>query len=68
MPIINTQPDVKPLGRYTITEACKALGISRETLRRHTIAGLIAVKYREVNLRPFYTGASILAFWKDTII
>ena len=36
--MVNLQPDVNPAGRYTVTEACKLLGIHRATLNRATNA------------------------------
>ena len=60
----NEQPQLNMQGRYTVRETCDYLGISRETLRRHTIKGHIKVKYRRSNGRPYYIGSDILTFWR----
>lgn len=64
----STEPQVLLTGQYTIKETCKALGISRETLRKYTEQGHINVKHRISNLRPFYVGKDIIRFWKASII
>ncbi len=62
--MIATEPQVAPSGRYSITEAARALGISRDTLRRHTIAQKIKCGVRKANNKKFYKGIDILAYWK----
>ncbi len=37
--MITIEPNVLDTGRYSITETCTALGISRETLRKYTNSG-----------------------------
>ena len=64
----HTEPNVLLNGQYSIKETCKALGISRETLRKYTDQGYINVKHRVANLRPFYVGKDIIRFWKASII
>lgn len=63
----NVKPKVNLQGRYSSNEVCQLLGISRETLRRHVHKGTIAVHYRVSNMRPFYTGSDIMAFWNRCI-
>lgn len=63
----NVKPQVNLQGRYSSNEVCQLLGISRETLRRHVRKGTIAVHYRVSNMRPFYIGSDIMAFWNRCI-
>lgn len=63
MAMTNVKPDVDLQGRYSIKEVCALLGINRETLRRHTNNGNIAVHFRKVNNRPYYQGVDIIGFW-----
>lgn len=37
--MITIESNVLDTGRYSITETCTALGISRETLRKYTNSG-----------------------------
>lgn len=61
------QPKVLLTGRYTVKQTCEALGICRETLRKHTEQGYISAKHRVTNLRPYYTGKAILAYWNASM-
>ena len=60
------EPDVLPMGRYSIKETCNALGISRETLRKYTTMGLIRFGMRRNTRKKFYSGKDIVSFWKAT--
>lgn len=62
-----TEPLVSPTGRYCTKDTCALLGIGREMLRRYVKAGKISRKYFKANGRPYYTGASILTFWRQSI-
>lgn len=59
-------PKVNAAGRYSATEACKMLGIHRNTLARWTEAGTIRAGYWKANGRKFYTGLEILKCWQKT--
>lgn len=61
------KPQVNLTARYSVRETCTILGICRETLRRYTHKGTIAVHYRKANMRPFYIGSDIMAFWNRCI-
>lgn len=61
------KPKVNLTARYSVRETCTILGICRETLRRHTHKGTIAVHYRKANMRPFFLGSDIMAFWNRSI-
>ena len=66
MAMTNTKPAIDLQGRYSVRETCQFLGISRETLRRHTLAGDIKVRYRKINLRPYYVGPEIMRYWNNS--
>ena len=65
--ITSTEPQVAINGRYSIKDTCKALSISRETLRRYTYEGHIKCGFRRNTARKFYLGSEILRFWKAQI-
>ena len=58
------EPQVSPMGRYSVKETCQALGICRETLRKYTESGHISVSHRKTNMRPYYLGKAIIKFWQ----
>lgn len=60
------EPQVNPMGRYSITETAKALCIDRATLRKYTKLGAIKVGIRKYTNKQFYTGRDILSFWRAT--
>ena len=60
----NIEPKVADAGRYTMTEACKALGIHRNTLRRWLQAGKMKVKFRRIDNRKVIDGAEIKRAWR----
>lgn len=64
--MVATEPNISTSGRYSISETCNALGISRETLRKYTTSGEIKCSYRRATQRKFYKGSDILSFWKAT--
>lgn len=61
------QPEVAPMGRYSIRKTCELLGIGRSTLNRWRKKGLIRPRYSKVNLRPYYYGHEILSLWTRTL-
>ncbi len=56
-------PNVSECGRYSISQASKALAIHRNTLREYTVQGLIKCGFRRESGRRFYEGREILRFW-----
>jgi DNA-binding protein Fis len=62
--MVNICPDVPENGRYSATETAALLGIHRDTLRKHTEAGLIKFGLRRTNMRKFYLGREINRYWK----
>ena len=58
------EPNVSATGRYSVTEACAALGIHRNSLRKYTDLGLIKCGFRRHTARKFYLGSEILKFWR----
>ena len=62
-----TEPQVADTGRYTITEACKALGIHRNTLRRYWEKKLIKCTYRRCDHRKLFSGVEIQKLWRMSL-
>lgn len=58
------EPKVTNTGRYSTTQTAKALGIHRNTLRKHTELGHIKFGIRKGTARKFYLGYDILKFWR----
>ena len=62
--ITPTEPTVADTGMYSVTEACQALGIHRNTLRRYIVEGLIKCGFRRLNRRRFFYGREIKRCWR----
>lgn len=62
--ITSEEPKVSQTGRYSVTETCGILNISRVTLYRLTNSRFIRCGYRRESGRKFYLGSEILRFWK----
>lgn len=67
MAVTSNKPEVIATSRYSITETCAILGITRKTLAKYTTAGMIECGFRKATLRKFYTGLSILKFWMAAV-
>ena len=61
------EPVVTATSRYSINETCSILCISRKTLAKYTKDGLIHCDFRPQSLRKFYTGLSIMKFWRASV-
>lgn len=61
--ITSEEPKVAINKRYSISEAACLLGIDRKTLRKYTAAGYIRCGIHKYNMKKFYTGYDIKAFW-----
>lgn len=61
------EPQVISTSRYSIRETCDILCITRKTLDKYTKQGLIHCDYRPKTLRKFYTGHSIMKFWRAAV-
>lgn len=64
MALTCNEPQVCNTSRYSINETCNLLGITRKTLLKYTVAGLINCGYRKATMKKFYTGQSIMKFWQ----
>lgn len=62
--ITTNEPKVNEGGRYSVMQACEALGIHRNTLRNYTEQGLIKCGFRRETGRKFYAGREIIRFWR----
>lgn len=60
--MINEPPDVRPKGRYSISETAKKLQISVTTVYRYIKNGVIKSMAR-VNGRTVIMGSEITRFW-----
>jgi len=58
------EPEVADNGRYSLTETCKILELSKTTMIRHTKNNAIKFGIRKSNGRRFYTGTDIKKFWR----
>lgn len=67
MAITCNEPKVNETSRYSINETCELLGITRKTLLKYTVYGLIKCGYRKATMRKFYTGLEIMKFWKTAV-
>lgn len=67
MAITCNEPQVNINSRYSINETCELLGITRKTLLKYTLYGLIKCGYRKATMRKFYTGLEITRFWRAAI-
>lgn len=57
------EQSINPLGRYSVGEAAKLLGIERTTLWRRTKQGDIAYKVHKLTGRKFYRGVDLLKYY-----
>ena len=67
--VTSIEPDVNPMGRYTVGETSEKLGIHRHTLRSYVRAGYIRPIFKRnpvyVNKpRIRFLGSEILRFWR----
>lgn len=65
MKMTDVRPKVEPDGRYTVTDARKALGISHRAMYDWINKGWIKCEYRKVACRRFILGSEILRVWDD---
>lgn len=56
-------PKISKTGRYSVMQACAALGIDRKTLSSYVTRGLIKAHIRKVNARKFFIGDDLLRLW-----
>ncbi len=58
-------PAVVQNGRYSVTEAAKALGCTRQTINAKVRDGILRCGYRRTNGRKFFLGSEIIRYWKS---
>lgn len=58
-----TPPEIHPDGRYNATQACRALGVCRNTLRKYVIDGRIRQRLSRRSTRPYYLGRDLMRLW-----
>ena len=62
--MVNEEPKVSDFARYSSGEACKLLGIHRNTLLRWVNEGKVKFGIRRANTRKFYLGREIKRIWR----
>lgn len=55
MAVTSNEPKVIATSRYSINETCELLGITRKTLQKYTMFGLIKCGLRKATMKKFYT-------------
>lgn len=60
------RPDIRPAGRYSITEAAAILGMSRQHMNRLANTGAVRSAIRKSNGRRYVTGLEIMRVWSDS--
>lgn len=58
------EPDIADSAKVPIGKAAEILGISRDTLRKHTDNGLIKCSFQKGTYRRQYRGADIKKYWR----
>lgn len=61
------EPQVTATGQYHTMQACRALGITKDTLRKYRKLGLIKPSCHRGTMRIYYTGREILRFWRAAL-
>lgn len=56
-------PTVAADGRYNISQAARALGLSRDTIYRYMRLGLLATHVHAITGARYITGKEIRRFW-----
>lgn len=59
-----SRPDVQPEGLYNQTQAARALGIDRHTVKRYEDNGAISFRVRRCNGQKVTTGKQIINCWE----
>lgn len=67
MAVTSNEPKVIATSRYSINETCELLGITRKTLQKYTMFGLIKCGFRKATMKKFYTGLEIMKFWRTAV-
>jgi predicted site-specific integrase-resolvase len=67
------EPECHDTGRYNLTQTCKLLGLSPNTVLKYTESGDLQCGFRKLKkdktaeaskIKKFYTGSAIKKFWK----
>lgn len=67
MAVTSNESKVIATSRYSINETCELLGITRKTLQKYTMFGLIKCGFRKATMKKFYTGLEIMKFWRTAV-
>ena len=66
MAVTMNEPCVSVTTRYTVPDASRILGISRPTLRKYAMMGLVKAGYWRNTKQMFFTGAELKKFWRTS--
>lgn len=62
--MVREQPVVNPDSRYTIGDAIRLLGMSRNTIKKYTDSGQLRHVVHKATGKRLYTGQAIVLFWR----
>lgn len=60
-------PEIRQDGRYSITDASRLIGVSRNTLYRYIGEGMLKTRMRKVNGRKFIHGSELIKLWEASV-
>jgi len=61
-----TEPEVADNGRYTVTQAAKALEVSTKTINRRTDSRDLKCTIHKATGKKLYSGSELKKFWRST--
>lgn len=61
-----TEPEVADNGRYTVTQAAKALKVSRQTIYTHTDSNALKCTIHKATGKRLYSGSDLKKWWRTT--
>lgn len=65
MGMTNTRPAVEPNGLYNMSEAGRALGVCRSSIRNYEAQGFLTFKVRRCGGGKVTTGTQIIRCWEQ---
>lgn len=63
--MVNSEPKISPSDKYELREVAEILEVSKSTVLRWTLTGLLACSIRKANGRRVWSGASIIRAWRS---
>lgn len=62
--MVNIEPKVNKMGKYSLEETAVLLGVHRNTILRYANSGKMNFTVRRGTSRKCFSGAEILRFWR----